>query len=158
MPQLLEQCRQVAPSVNLRLIGSNKDNVGEMLEQGELDVAIGVFQHPPRQTLHLPLFKEKFVGMIRKNHPSLTQRAMTLETFASLPHALSTIRQDTTGEIDKVLADRHLQRRVALTTSHPLILPAIISTSDLVASVPFRIANRSRSAQPLATPNDSDCM
>lgn len=141
-PRLLEQCQTVAPHIDLRLIGFNKDNAGEMLEQGEIDVAIGVFQHPPRQTLHLPLFQEEFVGIIRKGHPACINGTVSLEAFASLSHALFTIRQDATGEIDTVLADRHLHRRVALTTSHLLVLPTIISTSDLVASIPSRLSKQ----------------
>ncbi|OUL17611.1 LysR family transcriptional regulator [Nostoc sp. RF31YmG] len=139
MPMLLEICRRIAPSINFRLIGFAKDFVGELLEQREIDLALGVFQDPPRQTMQMPLFPEHFVGICRRGHPIISEDAITPEIFANLLHALFTIRQDEVGEIDKVLAQYNLQRRVVLTTPHLLVLPAIISSSDLVAAVPSRL-------------------
>ncbi|AFY45107.1 LysR family transcriptional regulator [Nostoc sp. PCC 7107] len=136
MPKLLEVCHQIAPNINFRLIGFAKDSVGELLENREIDLALGVFQNPPRQTIQMPLFPEHFVGICRRGHPMITQDAIAPEIFANLLHALFTIRQDEVGEIDKVLAQSNLQRRVVLTTPHLLVLPAIISSSDLVAAVP----------------------
>ncbi|WP_414545414.1 LysR family transcriptional regulator [Nostoc sp. CCY0012] len=139
MPKLLELCSQIAPSINFRLIGFAKDCVGELLEQREIDIALGVFQNPPRQTMQMPLFPEHFIGICRREHPIITQDAITPEIFANLLHALFTIRRDEVGEIDQVLAQYNLQRRIVLTTPHLLVLPAIISSSDLVAAVPSRL-------------------
>lgn len=140
LPSLLEFCGQNAPQLDFRLIGYEKDSVGELLEQGAIDVALGVFPVPPPQTYHAALFQERFVGIARRGHPAIEQGTMSLETFAGLSHALVTLRRDTTGEIDKLLAHHHLQRRVALTTPHMLALPAILATNDLVATVPDRVA------------------
>jgi DNA-binding transcriptional LysR family regulator len=142
MPKLLEYCRQIAPQIDLRLIEFNKDEVGDLLEQGQIDVALGVFQSPPRQTMHQPLFQEIFVGMIRQGHPALVNGELSIESFANLPHALFTIRRDTSGEIDKILASHQLKRRIVLTTPHLLVLPSIIAASDLVATVPSRLAQQ----------------
>jgi DNA-binding transcriptional LysR family regulator len=139
MPKLLELCSRIAPSINFRLIGFAKDCVGELLEQREIDIALGVFQNPPRQTMQMPLFPEHFIGICRREHPITTQDAITPEIFANLLHALFTIRRDEVGEIDQVLAQYNLQRRIVLTTPHLLVLPAIISSSDLVAAVPSRL-------------------
>ncbi|WP_427162532.1 LysR family transcriptional regulator [Aliinostoc sp. HNIBRCY26] len=139
VPKLLEVCRQVAPNVNFRLIGFEKDSVGELLEQREIDVALGFFQNSPRQSIQMPLFQEHFVGICRLGHPVISQGSITPEIFASVPQALFTLRRDDIGEIDKVLAKYHLQRRVMLTTPHLLILPAVISSSDLVTVIPSRL-------------------
>lgn len=140
VPKLLEVCRQTAPDINFRLIGFDKSCVGEMLEQQEIDLALGVFQEPPRQTIQIPLFKEHFVGICRRGHPAISQQFITAETFAQLPHALFTLRRDEVGELDKLLAQYNLQRRIVLTTPHLLILPAVISSSDLVTAIPSRVA------------------
>ncbi|WP_373525340.1 LysR family transcriptional regulator [Nostoc sp.] len=140
VPKLLEVCRQTAPGIDFRLIGFEKGCVGELLEQREIDVALGVFQDPPRQTIQIPLFPEHFVGICRRGHPIITQEAITPEIFAQLSHALFTLRRDNVGELDKVLAKSNLLRRVVLTTPHLLILPAVISSSDLVTAIPSRLA------------------
>lgn len=140
LPSLLEFCGQHAPQLNFRLIGYEKDNVGELLEQGAIDVALGVFPTPPPQTHHIALFQERFVGIARQRHPAIAHGTLSLETFASLPHALVTLRRDTTGEIDKLLAQHHLQRRIAITTPYMLALPAILVPTDIIATVPNRVA------------------
>ncbi len=53
-----------------------------------------------------------------------------------------TLRRDTVGEIDRVLNEQNLERRIALTTPHMLFLPFVIASSDLVAAIPNRIALR----------------
>jgi len=140
LPTLLEFCRQHAPQLNFRLMGYEKDSVGELLEQGTLDVALGVFPTPPPQTHCMALFQEHFVGIARQGHPAIAQGTMSLEAFACQPHALVTLRRDTTGEIDRLLAQRQLQRRVAITTPQMLALPAILATHDLVSALPYRVA------------------
>lgn len=140
-PKLLSWCSQVAPGLDFRLIGFEKDDVGNLLEQGAIELALGVFPHSPRQTLHEPLFQEYFVGIARKKHPAIVNGTLSLETFARLSHALVTIRRDTTGYLDRVLATHNLERRITVTTPHMLLLPSLIATSDLIASIPSRVAH-----------------
>jgi DNA-binding transcriptional LysR family regulator len=142
VPPLLEFSHQTAPSINFRMIGFEKDRIGDLLEQGEIDVALGVFPNPPRQTQWEPIFEERFVGIARQGHPALQQGPMSLETFAQLSHALTTLRRDTTGAIDKALNEQSLERRIAFTTPHMMILPFAIASSDLVSALPRRIALR----------------
>ena len=73
-----------------------------------MDLAIGVFPQPPRQSLCVPLFQEYFMGIARQNHPALAQKPMTLDVFANLSHALHPIRRDEIGAIDRVLAQYNL--------------------------------------------------
>lgn len=141
LPHLIAHCRQVAPKLNFRMIGFEKDGVGKLLEKGEVDLALGVFPNPPQDTICAPLFKEHFVGIACRNHPAITQEPLTLKAFANLSHALVTIRRDATGEVDRALAKHHLERRIALTVPHMMILPAIVASSDLVASIPSRMAH-----------------
>jgi len=142
MPPLLEFSLQNAPSINIRMIGFEKDRIGDLLEQGEIDVAVGVFPNPPRQTQWEPIFAERFVGIARQGHPAIQQGTMSLEAFAQFPHALTTLRRDTVGAIDQALSEKNLARRVVFTTPHMMVLPFAIASSDLVAALPQRIALR----------------
>jgi DNA-binding transcriptional LysR family regulator len=44
------------------------------------------------------------------------------------------------GEVDRVMAIQDLQRRIALTVPHMLVLPSIVASTDLVAAIPSRMA------------------
>jgi len=50
LPKLLEVCRQVAPSIDFRLIGFEKDSVGDLLEQREIHVAFVSKSTPTNKT------------------------------------------------------------------------------------------------------------
>lgn len=141
LPKLISHCYKAAPNLNFRTIGFEKDTVGDLLETGAIDLALGVFPNPPRQTICTPLFQEHFVGIARKNHPQIMQKPISLELFANLPHALTTIRRDTIGEVDLALASHSLQRRISLTVPHMLVLPSIVASTDLITSLPSRITN-----------------
>jgi len=142
MPPFLKFSLQNAPSINVQMMEFEKDRIGSLLEQGEIDLALGVFPNPPRQTQWEPIFEERFVGIARRGHPAIQHGTMGLEAFAQLPHALTTLRRDTTGAIDKALKEQNLERRVAFTTPHMMVLPFAIAASDLVAALPRRIALR----------------
>jgi DNA-binding transcriptional LysR family regulator len=140
LPQFSAYCQQVAPNINLRTIEFTKDEVGTLLEKGIIHLAIGVFPDPPRQTICVPLFQEQFVGIARKDHPALIEGSMSLTDFISLSHVLYTSRRDDIGEIDLVLAESDLQRRVAITVPHLLVLPSIVAATDLIAAIPSHMA------------------
>jgi DNA-binding transcriptional LysR family regulator len=142
LPALLAHCHRAAPSLNFQMIGFEKDSVGTLLEQGAIDIAVGVFPNLPRQTHCEPLFEERFVGIARQGHPDVQQGTMTLADFSRCSHALTTLRRDTTGAIDPALNMQGLERRIALTTPHMLVLPFAIAASDLVTALPHRIALR----------------
>jgi DNA-binding transcriptional LysR family regulator len=67
---------------------------------------------------------------------------LSLETYAGLGHVLVSPRGDTTGAVDRSLAARGLNRRIRLLVATYLALPAILETTDLVATVPERTARR----------------
>jgi DNA-binding transcriptional LysR family regulator len=140
VPPLVKLCQQSAPLLNFHMIGFEKDSIGDLLEQGAIDMALGVFPNPPRQTQSEPIFEEHFVGIARQGHPDLKHGTMSLETFTRLSHALTTLRRDTTGEIDRTLSQQNLERRIHLTTPHMLVIPFVIASTNLVAAVPYRIA------------------
>ncbi len=59
-----------------------------------IDIALGVFPDPPRQTQLEAIFQERFGGIVRQGHPALTNGTMSLEAFSQLSHGLMTVRRD----------------------------------------------------------------
>jgi len=143
LPPLAALIRQTGPNIDLHVVGYEKKAVGEMLARGEIDVALGVFPDPPADAVKKALFKERFVGIARRDHPALALGAPDLATFAAMPQALVTVRLgDRTGVIDTALAGFGLRRRIALTMPYMTSLPAVLSVSDLVCALPERIARQ----------------
>jgi DNA-binding transcriptional LysR family regulator len=143
VPKLLNICRQRAPGIDLRLISYEKDQVDGLLKQPSTTVVIGShFPALTRLAFQQSLMEERFVGICRKGHPALAQGSISLEQFAELPHALVTLRRDEVGAIDRALTAQNLQRRIVLTTPYFLTLPAIVTSSDTIAAIPFRLARQ----------------
>lgn len=142
VPPFLAMLGREAPEASLRIVGYDKDDIGALIDRGVIDLALGVFQKPPERSVRQRLCRETFVGVVRSGHPALTDGAMTLDTYLRQRHALVSVRRDAIGEIDRVLAQRGLARRIAVTLPHMLALPALLVASDLVTALPGRIAAR----------------
>lgn len=141
LPPLLERLAKEAPNVAIRVIGYDKGDIPDLIDRGEIDLAIGVFQDAPPRAIRKLLCSERFVGVCRPSHPLLTQQGtMSLQAYTAASHALVTLRRDARGEIDLALAKLGLSRRIDLTLPHMLALPAIIGSSDLVCAIPERAA------------------
>ena len=141
LPRLMARLRREAPEIDLQFIGYEKGEVAAMLDRGELDIATGVFPHPPDRTVATRLFEERFIAVARTGHPAIHDGQIDVRSFAALPHALITTRRDLTGAIDEALAQLGLKRRIALTVPYAMALPAILGTTDLVAALPQRLAD-----------------
>jgi DNA-binding transcriptional LysR family regulator len=85
----------------------------------------------------------------RRGHP-LTARPLTVEAHAALAHVLVSPRGDTAGAVDRALAAQGLKRRIALLVATYLALPAVLASSELVATVPQRTARHLTTAAGVA--------
>ncbi len=72
-------------------------------------------------------------------HPML-RRPMTLETYASLHHAVVMTPARSDDLFDRFLERQGLKRHVSVRTPHHLSLVAIVAGSDLIATVPLATA------------------
>jgi DNA-binding transcriptional LysR family regulator len=139
---------KIAPQVLLEFQPSGTLKIIDLLDRGELDLAIGPFSEPGERFSHQLLVKDEFVAVLRKNHPA-TNRELSIDKFAALPHLeISSVRH-ATDFIDQALARRKLVRRVALRAPF-LSAVRILVSSDMVSVLPRRIAEELMHHRPLA--------
>jgi DNA-binding transcriptional LysR family regulator len=149
LPHLAARLAEEAPSVDLRFRFVEKDTAIDLLDADALDLALGVFPNPPKRMGLWTLFDEHFVSVARRDHPGLRD-GMTLEAFAALPHLLVTERGDAVGAVDEALARLGLERRVAMTVPHVLVVSSVLPSSDMIATVGARAARLLAQVAPLA--------
>src|SRR6185503_13476641 len=88
LPRLVSALRAEAPGITLRLREFKpRDSAIAMLDAGEVDVAVGVPPTESARILTRPLFEERFVCILRKDHPAAAKR-LTLKRFLALSHLL----------------------------------------------------------------------
>ena len=67
---------------------------------------------------------------------------MTLKKFLAFGHVRVAMSPTDRRFVDSVLGDKGLQRDVALTVPHWLLVPGILATTDLIAVMSERAATR----------------
>ncbi|MGO4352197.1 LysR family transcriptional regulator [Rhizobium sp. RAF36] len=149
LPQLIQQLAARAPSITLQVRNfSARDDAIDMLDSGEADVTIGVPSAAAGRILTQPLFEERFVCILRKDHP-LAKAPLDLETFLSLRHLLVSPENDRFGHVDMALAKWGLKRRLALTLPHMYAAPLLVARSDMIATLMEGVVDASGQADNL---------
>jgi DNA-binding transcriptional LysR family regulator len=87
------------------------------------------------------IFRDRFVCVVRREHPLSKAKAITLPRFAEALHALISPWGMEGGYVDDALAKRGLQRKVAIAVPHFLVAPHIVASSDLLLTLAERVAD-----------------
>ncbi len=150
LPRLVEILRSKAPGITLQVRNfTSRDDATVMLDDGEADLTIGVPPTPTGRILSKHLFEERFVCIIRKDH-LVADGSLTLESFLSLSHLLVSPENERFGVVDVALAKRGLKRRLALTLPNMYAAPALIASSDMIATIMEGVVSASGHADELA--------
>ncbi|MFC4274341.1 LysR family transcriptional regulator [Achromobacter aloeverae] len=151
---LLADLRTAAPQSRVAVLELAPLRLAAQMERGEIDLGFHIWhdaETPPR--LHRQfLFGERYVLAGRDGHPGLRRRP-TLKQFCALEHVV--VSQDGGGfhgVTDRALAERGMQRRVALSVPHFLFVAATLARTDLVAMLPERLARASAGLRLVAPP------
>lgn len=149
VPRWLAHVRGIAPQVGLEVVQGTHPALE--LESGALDAVVA----PPRQVAgsefrRTRLLEESFEVLLRSDHPALSL-PWTAEVWAAQPHLLVAPGGRSGGVVDDLLASRGLQRRTAVLVQSFAAAAPIVAASDLVVTLPARLARRVAPRWELAT-------
>ena len=137
---LAAQLAALAPQCQLAMQGADLQTLPERLASGELDLALLTPQATPALLRARKLYDETFLCVMRRGHPAAAQ-AMDLDTFCQLAHVLvSPSGGGFVGAVDLALQAQGRSRKVQLSVNSFLLVPSVIAGTDLVATVPARLA------------------
>lgn len=139
-PTLLERLGREAPGVDLWLRPLDA-SIEEHLERGGADVVVAPVRGDelPGGVRSRPLYRERFVCVVRKGHP-LAGGSIDLARWMEMRHVLIAPRGAPGGVVDETLAQLGKRRRVAVVLPHFLLAPHLVAGSDLVVTVGARVA------------------
>ncbi len=139
---LATRLRRVAPQTRLALLLPDRRRTAEQLATGELDLALLTPQSMPESLKTRLLYAERFLCVLGRNHPAAA-RPLDLDTFCALDHVLvSPTGGGFLGAADGTLAALGRRRRVAVSVTSFLVVPALIAASEMICTVPARLAQR----------------
>jgi DNA-binding transcriptional LysR family regulator len=139
---------KIAPKVLLECQPSGTLKILDLLDRGELDLAIGPHSEPGERFSYQMLLQDEFVVVLRKNHSATSIPELAIEQFADLPHLEISSARHSTDFIDQALAQRKLARRIALRAPF-LSAVRILVSSDMVSVLPQRVAEELVRYRPL---------
>ena len=143
LPGLSALIEQMAPGVDIHVKRTESAFPLAQLENGGLDVVLGFESvlNPPAHLNCELLFSDVMACVVRQNHP-LIRNTPTLEEYLSIPHMLISRTGSNLGLIDQKLTEMGLERRIKLIVPHFLSAPMIVAETDMVLSLPYRIAEQ----------------
>jgi len=151
MPELSGHIEKIAPGIDLHVKRTEASFPVSQLENGSLDVVLGFESvlNPPGHLSRQYLFSDKMACVVRQDH-SLLNKPPSLNEFVSVPHMLISRTGSNVGIIDQKLAELGLERRIKLIVPHFLSAPLIVAKTDMILSLPYRIAEQFTTIAPLA--------
>lgn len=144
MPALIERCRAAAPSVEIASTRANGLTLKDDMETGRVDLAIGAFEDVSEALYHRALFRQPFVSMFRKEHP-LARGKVDLARFVAAPHLIVDAAQSPYDRINGLLEKAGVTAGARFRVPHFTAVPYIVSTSELVVTVPQKLAESAAS-------------
>ncbi len=146
LPTVLKQLSQQCPHIDIECYDWQPDTLDKM-KNGEIDLGLGVVDLSHTNGIKAQnLFSEHFVSIVRKDHPIL-QEKISLESYVAYPHAListgsptHSIQRSSKSHVDQALEKLGVTRRITLKLPHFFSAALVISQTDLILTLPYRIA------------------
>jgi DNA-binding transcriptional LysR family regulator len=141
MPQLLAAARAIAPGVRFETVEASPANCRQFMIDGRVNLAIGSWAPLGSGMYQQSLFKDGYVALLSSEHP-LQSEKIELSEYLAADHIVYKPSGASYDALHDILADLNFldKRKVVLTAAHSLGLATMVATSNLILSVPHRLA------------------
>ncbi|NOT10714.1 MAG: LysR family transcriptional regulator [Methylococcaceae bacterium] len=151
IPTLSGLIESIAPGIDIHVKRTESAFPLMQLENGSLDIVLGfrsVLNPPAHLHCHL-LFSDRMACVVRQDHPFI-QGDPSLQAYLKAPHMLISRTGSNLGIVDEKLTELGLERRIKLIVPHFLSAPLIVANTDMILSLPYRIAEQFKQFTPLS--------
>lgn len=136
LPRLLAHVRAQAPDVRLEVTPITPDTP-RLLAEGRADLALGFVPGLESAFHEQALYPQDFVCLVNASHPRIG-RTLTLRGFREALH-VGVLSSTSYTTLNIALAQAGIERRIFLELPGFLGLAAVVSSTDLIATVPRTI-------------------
>src|SRR5690606_32207152 len=128
------------PQLETRL--PNRESANLPLEGGAPDFRIGRAEPPRGKLRYLNLLQDRFHCIARANPPDIGS-SLTRDQYRESPRARTVTRNhmNSVENLDRALAALGRQLRIATISHDYIAVPFIVAQSNLIATVPERLAD-----------------
>lgn len=143
LPGLMKSIHALAPSVAISTVRNTAVNLKDAMEAGQVDLAIGLLPQLKAGFFQRRLFTQQYVCLFREGHALDRKKKISAADFFAADHVAIVSAGTGHGRVDEILDSRSphgLQRRVKLTVPHFVAVGHILQSTDLIATVPEKLA------------------
>ena len=141
MPLLIEHCAQRAPGLQIATLRPGSVDLKAEMEAGRIDLALGAFDDVSSALYQRRLFRQPYVCMFRSGH-ALGQGALTLKRFLAARHLFVASLDSPYQRINALLEKAGVAGAARIRVPHFTAVPYIVSSTELVVTVPYKLAER----------------
>jgi DNA-binding transcriptional LysR family regulator len=149
-PRLAAHAETHAPGIDIVFRASDPEHAPAWFENGEIDIRLGWVPDPPPLLRMKMLFRDPLVCITRRNHPRLKGK-LTAAQYLDAAHVR--VEQPRTrvssGAVDAAVAAIGGRLRVALQVQNAYALAHAVAQTNLVSTVPQRLARAMAGHHPL---------
>lgn len=138
LPQLWARLRAEAPGVAVEAQALSPQTP-QQLETGEADLAIGFLPQLDAGFYQQQLFAQRYVCLVRRRHPRIRGK-LDRARFEAEGHIVVSGAGTGHGLAERELERQGIRRRIALRIPNYTGLPYLIEGTELIATVPLRLA------------------
>ena len=139
LPKLIELLATQAPGLQFSTVRNTAIDLPAEMAAGAVDLALGWLPDVPQGFFQRRLFTQRYVCLARVGHP-MGKGKFTLAKFLKAQHI--TVLAEGTGHAraEAMLHKLGVQRNVVLQVPHFLSVPYLVAQSDLLVTVPDKLA------------------
>jgi DNA-binding transcriptional LysR family regulator len=143
-PPIAAYLRKHAPRVGLSVQPSDMRHTVEALRDQECDVTISNILHAPPDLRMTLIYPQRTCCIVSTTHPEIGAR-ITMKQYLKYPHVLwgteSMSHRSIEATVSRALANGRDHRTQSIRVPNILIVPAVVAATDMIATVPTRIAD-----------------
>ena len=140
IPELMLRISNTAPGIKIASEHHERADFQSELASGTLAAVIDVLAPLSHNIRSQRLAGGKLLVLARADHP-VVQGSLSLETYLAQDHVLASSRKTGLGVEDMELSRLGLQRRIKLRCQHYSTACKVVSTSDLLLTMPEHYAH-----------------
>ena len=131
LPLLIKELAEIAPKIKVETYLTPRKDAPRELASGTIDFSIDPPVHSDPHLRHEKIYEEDYVMIVRKDHPILNLKEITIEDYLKLSNIHISNRKTGLGHVDMALYRLGLSRDISLRAQHFLVAPYIVEQSDL---------------------------
>jgi DNA-binding transcriptional LysR family regulator len=139
LPRFVDWIAKVAPNLRIKIRPEPSAQLVEAMREGEVDLALDYFVLRDPAFHCRSVMTDTLLTLSRRDHPLVSDR-LSLENFLALRHVVLIPRTGAMPMIDLALAKRGLARDIAVAVPHFMSMPLMVRTTDLLGTLPRRMA------------------